>query len=44
MQLSLYTRPHFQTCDIVTVMTSESARVSDFSPRIIFAVYHFCSF
>jgi len=38
MQLSLYTSPHFQTCGILTVMTSESARVSDFSPHVIFAV------
>jgi len=29
---------HFQTCVILTVMTSESARVSDFIPHIIFAV------
>jgi len=27
MQLSLYASPHFQTCGILTVMTSESARV-----------------
>jgi len=38
MQLSLYASPHFQTCGIPTVMTSESARVSDFSPHAIFAV------
>jgi len=38
MQLSLYASPHFQTCGILTVMTSESARVSDFSPHVIFAI------
>jgi len=38
MQLSLYAHPHIQTCGILTVMTSESARVSDFSPHVIFAV------
>jgi len=27
-----------QSCSILTVMTSESARVSDFSPHVIFAV------
>jgi len=36
MQLSLYASPHFQTCGILTVMASESARVSDFSPHVIF--------
>ena len=38
MQLSLYASLHFQTCGILTVMTSESARVSDFSLHVIFAV------
>ena len=38
MQLSLCGSPHFQTCGILTVMTCESARVSDFSPHVIFAV------
>jgi len=38
MQLSLYTSLHFQTYGILTVMTSESARVSNFSPHVIFAV------
>jgi len=38
MQLSLYASPHFQTCGILKVMTSESARVNDFSPHVIFAV------
>jgi len=38
MQLSLYASLHFQTCGIQTVLTSESARVSDFSPHVIFAV------
>jgi len=38
MQLSLYASLHFQTWGILTVMTSESARVSDFSPHVIFAV------
>jgi len=38
MQLSLYASLHFRTCGIVTVMTSESARVSDFSTHVIFAV------
>jgi len=37
MQLSLYASPHFQTCGILKVMTSESARVNDFSPHVIFA-------
>jgi len=34
----LYVSLHFQTCGILTVLTSESANVSDFSPHIIFAV------
>jgi len=38
MQLSLYASPHSQTCGILTVMTSESAKVSDLSPHVIFAV------
>jgi len=38
MQLSLYASLHFQTCRILMVMTSESARVSDFSPHVFFAV------
>jgi len=38
MQLSLYASMHFQTYGIRTVITSESARVSDFSPHVIFAV------
>jgi len=38
MQLSLYASLHFQTCGILTVMTSEPARVSDYSPHIFFAV------
>jgi len=38
MQLSLYDSPHFQAWGILTVMTSESATVSDFRPRVIFAV------
>jgi len=29
---------HVQTCGILTVLTSESARVSDFSPHVIFAI------
>jgi len=36
MQLSLYASLHFQTYGILTVMTSQSARVSDFSPHAIF--------
>jgi len=38
MQISLYASLHFQTYGILTVMTFESARVSDFSPHVIFAV------
>jgi len=38
MQLSLYASAHFQTCGILTVTTSEYARVSDFSPHANFAV------
>jgi len=38
MQLSLYASLHFQTCGILTVRTSESAKVSDFSLYVIFAV------
>jgi len=38
MQLSLYASLHFQTHGIVTVMTSESAGVNDFSPHVTFAV------
>ena len=36
--LSLYDSLHFETCDILTVLTSEFERVSDFSPHVIFAV------
>jgi len=38
MQLSLYASLHFQSCGIPTVMTSESARVSDYSQHVFFAV------
>jgi len=38
MPLLLYASPHFQTYGILTVITSESARISDFSPHVIFAV------
>jgi len=38
MQFSLYANLHSQTYGILTVMTFESARVSDFSPHVIFAV------
>jgi len=38
MQLSLYASPHCQTCGILTVMASESARVRDFSTHVIFTV------
>jgi len=38
MQLSLYASLHFQSYGIPTVTTSESARVSDFSQQINFAV------
>jgi len=38
MQFSLYANLHSQTYGILTVMTFESARVSDFSPHGIFAV------
>jgi len=36
----------YQTCGIRTVMTSESARVSDFSPHAIFTVkwHRICDF
>jgi len=34
----LYASLHFQTCGILTVLTSESANVSDFSPHITSAV------
>jgi len=35
---SFYASLHFQTSGILTVMTSESARVSDFNPHVIVAV------
>jgi len=38
MQFSLYANLHSQTYGILTVMTVESARVSDFSPHVVFAV------
>jgi len=38
MHISLYASLHFQTCGILTVVTSEFARVSDFSPHAIFAL------
>jgi len=37
MQLLLHASVHFQTYGILTVMTSESARVSDFSLHVIFS-------
>jgi len=37
MQLAFYASRHFQTCGIATVITSESVRVSNFSPHVIFA-------
>ena len=44
MQLLLYASLHFQTCSILTAITSESTRVSNFSPHVIFAVkrYRIC--
>jgi len=38
MQLSLHASLDFQTSGILTVLISESARVSDFSLHVIFAV------
>jgi len=38
MQFSLYANLHSQTYGILTVMTFESVRVSDFSPYVIFAI------
>jgi len=38
MQFSFYANLHSQTYGILTVMTFESARVSDFRPHAIFAV------
>jgi len=38
MQFSLYANLHSQTYGILTVMTFESARISDFSSHAIFAV------
>jgi len=38
MQFSLYANLHSQTHGILTIMTFESARVSDFSPHVIFAI------
>jgi len=38
MQFSLHANLHSQTHGILTVITFESARVSDFSPHAIFAV------
>jgi len=38
MELSLYASLHFQSCGILTVMTSESASVSNFKPNVIFVV------
>jgi len=35
---SLYASLLVQTCDILTVLTYESARVGDFSPHVTFAV------
>jgi len=34
----LYASLHFQTCGILTVLTSESANVNDFNQHIIFEV------
>jgi len=44
MQLSLHASLDFQTSGILTVLISESARVSDFSLHVIFAVkwYRIC--
>jgi len=38
MQFSLHANLHSQTYGILTVMTFESERVSDFRPLVIFAV------
>jgi len=38
MRFSLYAKLHFQMYGIISVMTSESERGSDFSPHVIFAV------
>jgi len=38
MQFSLNANVQFQTCGILTVLTSESARVNEFSPHVIVAV------
>jgi len=38
MQFLLYANLHSHTYGILTVMTFESARVSDFTPHVIFAV------
>jgi len=38
MQFSLYANLHSQTCGILRVMTFEFARVSDFSPHVVFAI------
>jgi len=38
MQFSLYANLHARTYSILTIKTFESARVSDFSPHVIFAV------
>jgi len=38
MPLYTYASVHFKTCGILTVMTSEFARVGDFSPHVIFSV------
>jgi len=38
MELSLYASLHFQISGIQTVMSSKSARVSDFSPHVTFEV------
>jgi len=46
MQFSFYANLHSQTYGILTVMTFESARVSDFRPHAIFAVewHRICDF
>jgi len=40
MQLSLYASLHFQTCDFLTVIISESARNSNFSPHVFLQFDH----
>jgi len=38
VQLSLYASSYFQICGILTVLTSDCASITEFTPHVIFSV------